>query len=75
MKFSELKIKDAYLIEIEPIEDERGFFSRGFCIKEMKEKTCSMLATRHACLTDVVVAENMFSCSKGSTVLIAHAQS
>ncbi len=37
MKFNELKIKGAYLIEIEPIKDERGFFSRGFCKKEMSE--------------------------------------
>src|SRR5574344_308412 len=39
MKYSKTKIKDAYLIEIEPHNDNRGFFSRGFCRKEMKEKT------------------------------------
>lgn len=39
MKFTELKIRGAYLIELEPITDNRGFFSRGFCRKELKEKT------------------------------------
>ena len=39
MKFTELEIKGAFLIEIEPHNDNRGFFSRGFCRKEMKEKT------------------------------------
>lgn len=39
MKYTELDIKGAYLIEIEPHEDNRGFFARGFCKKELKEKT------------------------------------
>lgn len=39
MKFNKLEIEGAYLIEIEPIEDNRGFFSRGFCKKEFLEKT------------------------------------
>lgn len=39
MKYTELEIKGAYIIEIEPHEDNRGFFSRGFCRKEMLEKT------------------------------------
>jgi dTDP-4-dehydrorhamnose 3,5-epimerase len=37
MIFKETKLKGAYLIEIEPIEDERGFFARSFCVKEFKE--------------------------------------
>ncbi len=28
MKYTELPLKGAYLVEIEPIEDERGFFAR-----------------------------------------------
>ena len=39
MKYTELEIKGAYIIEIEPHEDNRGFFSRGFCRREMLEKT------------------------------------
>jgi dTDP-4-dehydrorhamnose 3,5-epimerase len=35
--FKETKLIGAYIIEIEPIEDERGFFSRTFCQKEFKE--------------------------------------
>lgn len=34
MKFTETKLKGAYIIELEPIEDERGFFARSFCQKE-----------------------------------------
>lgn len=34
MKFSEAKIKGAFLIEIDKIEDDRGFFARSFCQKE-----------------------------------------
>lgn len=34
MKFIETKLRGAFVIEIEPIRDERGFFARGFCIDE-----------------------------------------
>jgi dTDP-4-dehydrorhamnose 3,5-epimerase len=34
MIFKETKLKGAYIIELEPIEDERGFFARSFCQKE-----------------------------------------
>ena len=37
MKFTETKLKGAYVIEIEPLEDERGFFSRCFCKKEFEK--------------------------------------
>ena len=37
MIFKETKLKGAYIIEIELIEDERGFFARSFCVKEFKE--------------------------------------
>ena len=39
MKFTELKIKGAYLIEIEPANDERGFFVRSFCSEEFKQRS------------------------------------
>ncbi|HSA06025.1 MAG TPA: dTDP-4-dehydrorhamnose 3,5-epimerase [Candidatus Gastranaerophilales bacterium] len=34
MKFIKTTLKDAYVIEIEPICDQRGFFARSFCKKE-----------------------------------------
>ncbi len=37
MKFTETKLKGAYVIEVEPIEDERGFFARSWCQKEFAE--------------------------------------
>jgi len=37
MKFTETKLKDAYIIEPEPIEDQRGFFARTFCQNEFAE--------------------------------------
>lgn len=39
MKYNKLEIDGAYIIEIEPHKDNRGFFSRGFCRREMLEKT------------------------------------
>lgn len=36
MKFIETKLKRAYLIKPELLEDERGFFSRTFCQKEFE---------------------------------------
>jgi dTDP-4-dehydrorhamnose 3,5-epimerase len=37
MIFKETKLKGAYIIEIEPLADERGFFARSFCQKEFEE--------------------------------------
>ncbi len=34
MKFNETNIKGAYIIDLEPFQDERGFFARTFCMKE-----------------------------------------
>lgn len=36
MIFIETKLKGAFIIEPEPIEDERGFFARTFCQEEFK---------------------------------------
>jgi dTDP-4-dehydrorhamnose 3,5-epimerase len=36
MIFTETKLKSAYIIEPEGIEDERGFFARTFCRKEFE---------------------------------------
>jgi dTDP-4-dehydrorhamnose 3,5-epimerase len=34
MKFQPTKLHDAYLIQLEPARDTRGFFARTFCIEE-----------------------------------------
>jgi dTDP-4-dehydrorhamnose 3,5-epimerase len=36
MRFTETKLEGAFVIEIEPIEDERGFFARGWCAREIE---------------------------------------
>jgi dTDP-4-dehydrorhamnose 3,5-epimerase len=36
MKFTPLPLHGACLIEIEPVEDERGFFARTWCAEEFK---------------------------------------
>ena len=38
MRFDPLLLNGAYLIETEPIEDERGFFARTFCREEFQQK-------------------------------------
>ncbi len=37
MIFKETELRGAYIIEVEPIEDERGLFARSFCAKEFEE--------------------------------------
>ena len=37
MKFVPLKIIGAYEIDVDPIEDKRGFFARTFCKREFEE--------------------------------------
>ena len=37
MVFKETKLKGAYVIELELLKDERGFFTRSFCQKEFEE--------------------------------------
>jgi len=37
MRFTETKLKGAYIIEIDKIEDDRGFFGRSWCERELKE--------------------------------------
>jgi dTDP-4-dehydrorhamnose 3,5-epimerase len=38
MKFTQTKIQGAYLIEIEPMNDDRGFFARSFCMNEFQQQ-------------------------------------
>ena len=37
MIFKETRLKGACIIELEPTKDERGFFARSFCQKELEE--------------------------------------
>lgn len=37
MKFTETPLKGAYVVELEPIEDERGYFARSFCTREFAD--------------------------------------
>lgn len=37
MKFTELNLKGAFVIELERKEDERGFFARSFCQREFQK--------------------------------------
>ena len=36
MRFIKTRLEGAYIIEPEPIEDERGFFARTFCVREFE---------------------------------------
>jgi dTDP-4-dehydrorhamnose 3,5-epimerase len=38
MIFKKTDLKDAYLIELEKLGDERGFFARSYCKKEFQEQ-------------------------------------
>ena len=38
MLFTETKLKEAYIIEPEKLEDERGFFARTWCRREFSER-------------------------------------
>lgn len=38
MIFREAKLKGSYIIELERIQDKRGFFARSWCQKEFEEK-------------------------------------
>ena len=37
MKFTETKLKGAYIIDLNKLEDDRGFFARAWCQKEFEE--------------------------------------
>ena len=38
MKFEETPLLGAYLIHLEPIKDERGFFARSWCLDEFEQQ-------------------------------------
>lgn len=54
MIFTETKLKGAYVIEVEKLEDERGFFARTWCQKEfeahglnIRMKQCDISYNKH----------------------------
>jgi dTDP-4-dehydrorhamnose 3,5-epimerase len=57
MKFKELPLEGAYLIDLDLIEDERGFFSRLFCSSEFEN---------HGINPNILQANNSYSSEKGA---------
>ena len=57
MRFSELELRGAFVIEFERIEDERGFFARTFCRREFRERGLE---------TEIVQANTAFNRRKGT---------
>lgn len=58
MVFRQTELKGAYLIELEPIADERGFFARTFCRREFE---------RHG--LNPTVAQCSISCNRAKGTL------
>lgn len=56
MKFTELSLQGAYLIELEPLHDHRGYFARTFCMKEF---------AAHGLATNFVQCSTSFNLKKG----------
>lgn len=57
MIFTETKLKGAYLVEIDKLKDDRGFYARSWCKKEMSE---------YGLNTDVVQINTSVSIQKGT---------
>ena len=57
MIFTETKLKGAFILEVKRLEDERGFFGRSWCKKEMED---------HGLNSNVVQANVSFNHKKGT---------
>lgn len=57
MIFTETKLKGAFIIEPERIEDERGFFARSWCQKEFAERGLN---------SNLVQCNISYNCKKGT---------
>jgi dTDP-4-dehydrorhamnose 3,5-epimerase len=57
MIFSETELPGAYVIDLEPIEDERGFFARSWCEREF---------SKHGLSTKIAQANISFNKRKGT---------
>lgn len=64
MKFTETKLAGAYIIDLNKIEDDRGFFARTFCTQELED---------HNLISDVKQA-NMSWNEKSGTMRGMHYQ-
>jgi dTDP-4-dehydrorhamnose 3,5-epimerase len=38
VRFEETELKGAYVVDVEPIRDNRGFFARSFCAREFEQR-------------------------------------
>jgi len=57
MRFTETKLTGAFIVELDRLEDERGFFARAFCAGEFEE---------HGLVSSFVQANNGFSVRSGA---------
>ena len=57
MKFCSTKLRGAYLIQLQPARDKRGFFARTFCVDEFKT---------HGLVTDYPQHSFSFSAHRGT---------
>jgi dTDP-4-dehydrorhamnose 3,5-epimerase len=57
MIFSKTKLRDSFIIEVERLEDDRGFFARGWCKREFES---------HALVSRLVQANMSLNKKKGT---------
>lgn len=57
MKFHKTELEGAYIVELEKLEDNRGFFARAWCQKEFED---------HGLVSSVVQANNSFNAKAGT---------
>jgi dTDP-4-dehydrorhamnose 3,5-epimerase len=57
VRFTQLEIGGAWLIDIEPHDDERGFFARTFCAREFAE---------HGLVTTIAQCSTSFNAKRGT---------
>lgn len=48
MRFEETELRDARLIEPEPVRDHRGFFARTFCVREFADHGLTATFVQHS---------------------------
>ncbi len=58
MRFAATPIEGVFVVDLEPREDERGFFARAFCADEFRE---------HGLVPDVVQANMAYNVAAGTT--------
>ncbi len=46
MRLTETKLAGVFLVDVEPVEDERGFFARTWCSDEMRAKGLNPVVTQ-----------------------------